>query len=254
MSMATAPDYYEVLQVSPNAEAEVIQAAYRRLAMKWHPDRNPGDSLAASQMKLLNEAYGVLSDSTKRREYDLRHQYCETSENAKGKSTPASRDATRSEPTAAPLSDEMFKPESGKYKSSDVLLFAIIALVAAGVGWGVLKPAPAPVPAPAPTPASPSKPIPISSTQSEKLLDLSNLPEVRFTPKSDDSGRIRGTVHNGVAQSPIKMLKLSIKTATWERVYEVQVFVKYGTTAHFIVYIGDPSVDVMSINILAASL
>ena len=68
--MTTASDYYEVLQVSPNADGEVIQAAYRRLAMKWHPDRNPGDPFAVSQMKLLNEAFGVLSDSTKRREYD----------------------------------------------------------------------------------------------------------------------------------------------------------------------------------------
>ncbi len=68
--MTTASDYYEVLQVSPNADEEVIQAAYRRLAMKWHPDRNPGDPFAVSQMKLLNEAFGVLSNSTKRREYD----------------------------------------------------------------------------------------------------------------------------------------------------------------------------------------
>src|SRR5262249_4979698 len=58
------------LQVSPNAEDEIIQAAYRRLAQKWHPDRNPGDPSASEHMKLLNEAYAVLSDPQKRREYD----------------------------------------------------------------------------------------------------------------------------------------------------------------------------------------
>jgi curved DNA-binding protein CbpA len=77
--MATSPDYYEVLQVSPNADEEVIQAAYRRLAMKWHPDRNPGDPFADSQIKLLNDAYAMLSDPMKRREYDLGRRRSSTS-------------------------------------------------------------------------------------------------------------------------------------------------------------------------------
>jgi hypothetical protein len=64
-------DYYEVLQVSPKADQEVIQVAYRRLAIKWHPDRNPGDSFAFERMRLLNEAYAVLFDMQRRREYDL---------------------------------------------------------------------------------------------------------------------------------------------------------------------------------------
>jgi hypothetical protein len=70
--MTIPPDYYEILQVSPNAEDEIIQAAYRRLAQKWHPDRRPGDPSASEHMKLLNEAYEVLSDSQKRQEYDSR--------------------------------------------------------------------------------------------------------------------------------------------------------------------------------------
>ena len=72
--MATPPDYYEVLQVSPNAEEEVIQAAFRRLSWKWHPDRRLGDPSAPEKMKLLNEAYEVLSSSQKRQEYDLQRR------------------------------------------------------------------------------------------------------------------------------------------------------------------------------------
>jgi curved DNA-binding protein CbpA len=68
--MSTSPDYYEVLQVSPNADAEIIQITYRRLALKTHPDKNPGDQAAAERMRLLNEAYEVLSDPLKRHDYD----------------------------------------------------------------------------------------------------------------------------------------------------------------------------------------
>jgi DnaJ-class molecular chaperone len=64
------PDYYEVLQVSANAEPEVLQAAYKRLAFKYHPDRNH-DSSAHAAMKALNEAYEVLSDSERRKAYDV---------------------------------------------------------------------------------------------------------------------------------------------------------------------------------------
>ncbi len=72
--MANNPDYYEVLQVSPNAEEDIIQVAYRRLALKWHPDRRPGDPSASQQMKLLNEANEVLSHPQRRREYDMLRQ------------------------------------------------------------------------------------------------------------------------------------------------------------------------------------
>lgn len=69
--MTALPDYYEALLVSPNADVEIITATYRKLALKWHPDRNPGDSSAYDRMRLINEAYAVLSDPTKRNEYDL---------------------------------------------------------------------------------------------------------------------------------------------------------------------------------------
>ena len=63
-------DYYETLDVSRSAEAGDIKSAYRKLAMKYHPDRNPGNKQAEDKFKELNEAYEVLSDSEKRRNYD----------------------------------------------------------------------------------------------------------------------------------------------------------------------------------------
>ncbi|MEW6034205.1 MAG: molecular chaperone DnaJ [Chloroflexota bacterium] len=63
-------DYYEVLGVGRDADEGAIKKAYRALAMKYHPDRNPGDHHAAEKMKEINEAYAVLSDSRKRGLYD----------------------------------------------------------------------------------------------------------------------------------------------------------------------------------------
>lgn len=66
----TKRDYYEVLSVARTADAEEIKRAYRRLAMKYHPDRNPGDSEAELRFKECAEAYEILSDPGKRQRYD----------------------------------------------------------------------------------------------------------------------------------------------------------------------------------------
>ncbi len=63
-------DYYEVLGVSKSASADDIKRAYRRMAMKYHPDKNPGDKEAETKFKECAEAYEVLSDPEKRRRYD----------------------------------------------------------------------------------------------------------------------------------------------------------------------------------------
>ncbi|MFA6669612.1 MAG: molecular chaperone DnaJ [Bacillota bacterium] len=63
-------DYYEVLGMEKNAGADDIKKAYRRLAKKYHPDVNPGDKQAEQKFKEINEAYEVLSDDTRRKQYD----------------------------------------------------------------------------------------------------------------------------------------------------------------------------------------
>jgi len=63
-------DYYEVLGVSRNASEDDMKKAYRKLALKFHPDRNKGDKEAEERFKEINEAYAVLSDTEKRQQYD----------------------------------------------------------------------------------------------------------------------------------------------------------------------------------------
>ena len=63
-------DYYELLGVKKDATAEVIKKAYRKLAVKYHPDKNAGDKQAEERFKEISEAYAVLSDAEKRKQYD----------------------------------------------------------------------------------------------------------------------------------------------------------------------------------------
>jgi len=63
-------DYYKILNVNKNASESEIKKAYRKLAMKYHPDRNKGDKSAEEMFKKISEAYAVLSDKEKREQYD----------------------------------------------------------------------------------------------------------------------------------------------------------------------------------------
>ena len=63
-------DYYELLNIDRSADERDIKKAYRKLAMKYHPDRNPDDAEAEAKFKEISEAYEVLSDTDKRQIYD----------------------------------------------------------------------------------------------------------------------------------------------------------------------------------------
>ena len=65
-----ANDYYKTLGVEKGADPEAIKKAYRKLALKFHPDRNPGNREAEEKFKKISEAYAVLSDTEKRKQYD----------------------------------------------------------------------------------------------------------------------------------------------------------------------------------------
>jgi molecular chaperone DnaJ len=68
--MTTEIDFYELLECSRGADDSTLKSAYRRLAMQWHPDRNPGDAAAEQRFKAISEAYDILKDPQKRAAYD----------------------------------------------------------------------------------------------------------------------------------------------------------------------------------------
>src|SRR3982074_698685 len=68
--MATRPDYYKTLGVNKQASADEIKKAYRKLARRYHPDRNPDDKAAEARFKEISQAHDVLGDPDKRKQYD----------------------------------------------------------------------------------------------------------------------------------------------------------------------------------------
>ena len=68
--MAVETDYYELLEVERGADEKTLKSAFRRLAMQYHPDRNPGDAECEARFKAINEAYDCLKDPQKRAAYD----------------------------------------------------------------------------------------------------------------------------------------------------------------------------------------
>lgn len=63
-------DYYKILGIQPNADLQAIKKAYRALAFKYHPDKNPDNALAEAHFKEIQEAYSILSNNSKRKHYD----------------------------------------------------------------------------------------------------------------------------------------------------------------------------------------
>jgi len=92
MASTDFKDYYAVLGVSKTADASEIKKAFRKLALKYHPDRNPDDKVAEARFKEVNEAYEVLSDTDKRKKYDSYGQYWKQASQAGGYSRGAGVD------------------------------------------------------------------------------------------------------------------------------------------------------------------
>ena len=78
-------NYYEVLGVSENADVLEIRKKYRKLAMKYHPDRNSGDENATKKFREVTEAYEILGDEKKREEYDCRRKNIQSQRRNKNK-------------------------------------------------------------------------------------------------------------------------------------------------------------------------
>ena len=84
-------DYYEILGVSKDASSEEIKKVYRRLARQYHPDLNPGNKEAEEKFKTIGEAYEILSDSSRRSQYDQFSRYWQQNGFAGNKQTPKSK-------------------------------------------------------------------------------------------------------------------------------------------------------------------
>lgn len=78
-------NYYEVLGVSENADVSEIKKKYRKLAIKYHPDRNSGDGNATKKFREVTEAYEILGDEKKREEYDCRRKNIQSQRKNKNK-------------------------------------------------------------------------------------------------------------------------------------------------------------------------
>ncbi|NWO18652.1 DnaJ domain-containing protein [Leptotrichia sp. oral taxon 223] len=79
-------DYYKILEVSENADISEIKKKYRKLAMKYHPDKNAGDEKAAKKFREITEAYEVLGNGKKRKEYDYKRKNDNNQKQDKNKS------------------------------------------------------------------------------------------------------------------------------------------------------------------------
>jgi hypothetical protein len=130
------PTHYDRLKIARDAPIEVVRAAYRVLCLKYHPDRNPGDSEAARRMVLLNAAYKVLSDPDKRREHDA---WIESMESASRNGPARESNLLSRYPAVRPVSarpgGNALSNRALAYLGSYTVWFGIALLVALAL-WG----------------------------------------------------------------------------------------------------------------------
>ncbi len=116
--MAIFEDYYEILQVHPLAEPEVIDAAYKKLAAKYHPDRNPSP-VAQEKMKKINVAHDILSDTEQRKRYDSEWLQ------KKGSTTSSEKDRAlaKPKPVIEPTYIKFKNVKAGEVRRASFLIF-----------------------------------------------------------------------------------------------------------------------------------
>lgn len=160
--MDSTTDYYAVLEVLPTAEAMVIQAAYRALAQRYHPDRFEGDKDEANRkMASINEAHDVLSDPIRRAQYDSMR--C-ADEEVGGSQTEVddSNDVSAGDDSQNDDDDDLYSPASQPIRSvvprQNSRWLLILGFLVSSIGWLVLRNtllSDAPVVIPAPPPEIP---------------------------------------------------------------------------------------------------
>lgn len=108
-------DYYKILEVEPTATAEQIKKSYRRLAMTYHPDRNPDNKEAEEKFKDISEAYEVLSNAEKRQKFDLMRDGKNNTGDFYKKNSSTSRTTSASSKDDDEFNFDFFKRKTGEY-------------------------------------------------------------------------------------------------------------------------------------------
>ena len=144
----TKKTFYDVLQVSPNADQEIIKAAYRSLVQRFHPDKNPDNPDAEQYLKIINRAYEVLSDPVKREGYDAALKDVDGNQENQADSATSTRKTTAAPevnpskekaPTSVPDQNNLKKEAASKDAATfhklaveirNVILFLIVGVIA----------------------------------------------------------------------------------------------------------------------------
>lgn len=133
-------NYYHILGISSNATATDIKAAYKRLALKFHPDKNPGNVQAEERFKQVNEAYQVLSSSRRRAAFDLQQQYDQHQRQAQAYANP--RYHYTRQPAGYQERHYRQRPQKHSHFSRrdmqivvSVVVLVILLLIGLKVGW-----------------------------------------------------------------------------------------------------------------------
>ena len=117
-------DYYYILGVAPTASTDEIKQAYRKLSIKFHPDKNEGDKFFEDRFKEINEAYELLSDSSRRERYDSQvnsRNGLASSTTSQGKQT--YRSAAQSAPKSNPPTITAFRTDKTELATGEIITF-----------------------------------------------------------------------------------------------------------------------------------